>query len=155
MTMLRLLVLFLSCVVATATWAGAPAVPDASGDASAELDRAVHALCSKQVVLLGEDASHASATTIAVKAQLVERLVRECGFRGVVFESQFYDMLDFQQAITAGSARPNQLADGIGALWSRYAAFAPLQRWLFPWRIVRRPAAWPWPRLKQGLSPRL
>lgn len=131
MAILRVLALLLSCVVATAAWADAPAMPDASGDASAELDRAVHAVCSKQVVLLGEDASHAGATTIAVKAQLVERLVRECGFRGVVFESQFYDMLGVEQAIKAGSARPQQLADGIGALWSRYAAFAPLQRWLF------------------------
>ena len=127
----RVLLLFLSCVWATAAWASPPVTPDASGDASAELDRAVHALCSKQVVLLGEDGSHAGATTIAVKAQLVERLVHECGFRGVVFESQFYDMLDFEQAMVAGSASQQQLADGIGALWSRYAAFVPLERWLF------------------------
>lgn len=128
---LRMLLLLLCCLWATAVWADAPATPDASGDASTELDRAVHALCSKQVVLLGEDGSHAGATTIAVKAQLVERLVRECGFCGVVFESQFYDMLDFDQAVAGGSASQQQLADGIGALWSRYAEFVPLERWLF------------------------
>ncbi|WEN16203.1 erythromycin esterase family protein [Rhodanobacter sp. AS-Z3] len=103
----------------------------AAGDASSELDRAIHALCSKQVVLLGEDGSHAGATTIAVKAQLVRRLVQECGFGGVVFESQFYDMLAFDHAVVAGLAQHKQLADGIGALWSHYAAFAPLEDWLF------------------------
>lgn len=62
---------------------------------------------------------------------MLQRLVRECGFRGVVFESQFYDMLDFQQAATKGAATYGQLGNAIGALWSRYAEFAPLQHWLF------------------------
>jgi erythromycin esterase-like protein len=131
MAVLRMLLLLLGCAMAMAARAGSPAVPAPAGDASPELDRAVHALCAKHVVLLGEDGSHAGATTIALKAQLVKRLVQECGFAGVVFESQFYDMLDFEQSVTAGSASQQQLADGIGVLWSHYAAFVPLEHWLF------------------------
>lgn len=112
LAILRMLLLFLCCAWATAGWASSPPTPptpDASGDATAELDRALHVLCSKQVVLPGEDGSHAGAMTIAVKAHLVEQLVHEGGFRGVVSESQFYDMLDFKQAVAAGSASHQQL----------------------------------------------
>lgn len=123
-----LMLSLLACTAAASVWAHPM---DHAVAAPTELDRAVHAVCSKQVVLLGEDQHHAGATTIAVKSLLLERLVRECGFRGVVFESQFYDMLDFEQATARGTATPGQLGDAIGALWSRYAAFAPLGQWLF------------------------
>jgi Erythromycin esterase homolog len=127
----RMILIFLCCMMAAPTWAGPREKPDLAGPDSTEIDRAVRALCSKDVVLLGEDASHEGAATIAVKARLVERLVRECGFRGVVFESQFYDMLDFEHAVAAGTATQTQLADAIGALWSRYRSFTPLMDWLF------------------------
>jgi len=91
----------------------------------------MHAMCSKNIVFLGEDANHAGAQTIAVKAQLVEMLVQQCGFRGVVFESQFYDMLDFKQSLDAGTATQAQLSSAIGALWSRYPVFQPFATWLF------------------------
>lgn len=129
--MWRMVLLVLGCAMATPTWA-APRVPvDLVGSASTSIDRVVHALCSKQVVMLGEDNHHGSGTTIAVKARLVERLVQQCGFRGVVFESQFYDMLDFEHSIAAESATRKQLADSIGALWSRYSEVAHLETWLF------------------------
>jgi len=115
----------LLCLTATMAAWGRP-VP-----ATSPLDPVVHALCGKDVVLLGEDANHAGATTLAVKSRLVEQLVTRCGFRGVVFESQFYDMLDVQHGLADGSATRDQLADAIGALWSRYPAFAPLVDWLF------------------------
>lgn len=104
---------------------------EASHADSAEIERVVQAVCKKEVVLLGEDLHHAGAATLAVKVLLVKRLVRECGFRGVVFESQFYDMLDFEHAAAAGTASRQQLADAIGAIWSRYPAFAPLTAWLY------------------------
>ena len=91
----------------------------------------VREMCSRKIVFLGEDANHAGAQTIAVKAQLVEILVQKCGFRGVVFESQFYDMLDFQHSLDDGTATESQLSSAIGALWSRYAVFQPFQAWLF------------------------
>lgn len=129
--MWRMALLFLCYAVSAPNWA-APGIPvNLPGSTSSGIDRAVHALCSKQVVMLGEDGHHGSGTTIAVKVRLVERLVQQCGFRGVVFESQFYDMLDFDHSITAGTATREQLADAIGAVWSRYATVAHLESWLF------------------------
>ena len=134
----RMILLFLCCMMVAPAWAVPSDKPDLAGPDSTEIDRALHAVCSKDLVLLGEDASHASAATIAVKARLVERLVRECGFRGVVFESQFYDMLDFEHSVAAGSTSRAQLADAIGALWSRYPSFAPLLDWLFSEAVAGR-----------------
>lgn len=108
-------------------WAG-EATPPLSAKA---LVPVVHEMCSRKIVFLGEDANHAGAQTIAAKAQLVETLVQQCGFRGVVFESQFYDMLDFQHSLDAGTATQSQLSSAIGALWSRYAVFQPFETWLF------------------------
>ena len=98
---------------------------------ASELATVVREICSKKIVLLGEDANHAGAQTIAVKAKLVEMLVQECGFRGVVFESQFYDMLDFQHSLDTDAATQAQLSSAIGALWSRYAVFQTFETWLF------------------------
>jgi erythromycin esterase-like protein len=95
------------------------------------LASAVRDMCSKKIVFLGEDGNHAGAQTISVKVRLVQMLVQECGFRGVVFESQFYDMVDFQYSLDAGTATKAQLSSAIGALWSRYAAFQPFETWLF------------------------
>jgi erythromycin esterase-like protein len=110
------------CFLAAALACAAPR----TAVAATELDRVVQAVCSKDVVLLGEDGSHGGAATIAVKARLVRRLVSQCGFGGVVFESQFYDMLDVQRGFASGTATRQQLAESIGALWSRYPEFAPL-----------------------------
>ncbi len=129
--MWRMVLLVLCCATLASACAAPREEPAIDGPASTAIDHAVHMLCSKQVVLLGEDGNHGSAKTIVVKVQLVERLVQQCGFRGVVFESQFYDMLDFEHSIAAGFATRRQLADAIGAVWSRYAAFAPLETWLF------------------------
>ncbi|QWT21629.1 erythromycin esterase family protein [Bacillus sp. NP157] len=91
----------------------------------------VAALCPRPLVILGEDANHAGAQTLAVKIGLVHALVARCGFRGIVFESQFYDMLDLQRSLDTGAASEAQLASAIGALWSRYAIFQPFEQWLF------------------------
>ena len=93
------------------------------------LDRLVKDVCNKQVVLLGEDVNHGGGKTLEVKIDLVERLVDECGFSAVFFESQSYDFLDIEHAFAARTATPEQVADAIGGLWSvtresdRLAAF--------------------------------
>lgn len=128
---IRASLLALCCIVSTMVCAGTGSTTKLDDPASIkELDRVVQALCTKDLVLLGEDAAHAGASTIAVKRYLVEHLVNECGFRGVVFESQFYDMLDFEHAVAKRSATRAQLANGIGALWSNYPVFWPLLDWL-------------------------
>lgn len=131
--MARMILWLVGCLLAAPLWAAphGAAGHGVAGSESAEIGRAVQALCTKDVVLLGEDLHHASATTLNVKVRIVERLVRQCGFRGVVFESQFYDMLDVEHAMAAGTASRQQLADAIGALWSRYPQFAPLVGWLY------------------------
>ena len=121
---MRIVLGLLCFIVATASW-GHPS------PAREPVATVVQALCAKDVVLLGEDANHAGATTLAVKSLLVRELIAKCGFGGVVFESQFYDMLDVQRQLAAGSATRDQLADAIGALWSRYPVFAPLVDWLY------------------------
>lgn len=129
--MWRIGLLFLCCTMTPSACAASPEKPASVAATSVEIDRAVQSLCSKQVVLLGEDSNHGGATTIAVKARLLQRLVQQCGFRGVVFESQFYDMLDFEHAIASKSATREKFSDAIGAVWSRYTAFVPLENWLF------------------------
>lgn len=100
---------------------GSPSVDEAS-----EMDRVVKDACGREVVLLGEDAGHGGGRTIELKTLIVLRLIRECGFGAVLFESQFYDFLDFEHRLAAGAATRQELADAIGALWSRTAQAQPL-----------------------------
>lgn len=97
----------------------------------AELDRLVRDVCRRDVVLLGEDNHHGSGRTFELKNVLVKRLVQECGFDQVLFEGQFYEFIDFERAVAAGSATPARLADAIGGLWSTAAESQPLVAQLF------------------------
>lgn len=93
---------------------------------SAEIDRLVRDVCRKEIVLLGEDASHGGGRTFEVKTEIVKRLVSRCGFDAVLFESQFYDLLDVEHAVADKTAAPTQLAGAIGALWARAEESKPL-----------------------------
>lgn len=92
----------------------------------AEIERAVRDLCRREVVLLGEDASHGAGRTLEVKTEILKRLIARCGFGAVLFESQFYDLLDHARAIDAGTATERELRDAIGPLWSRAEQARPL-----------------------------
>jgi erythromycin esterase-like protein len=98
---------------------------------AAELDRLVADACHKPVVLLGEDAGHGSGATLATKVDLVERLVDDCGFDAVFFESQVYDFVALEDAFAAKTATADQLADAIGGLWSTTAESDRLVAYLF------------------------
>lgn len=116
----------------TATIAGILASAGTHARASAsELDRLVADTCDKQVVMLGEDVSHGSGAAIELKAQVVERLIDQCHFSAVVFESGIYDFIGLERALSGGSATREQLADAIGGLWSTTAEMAPLIDYLF------------------------
>lgn len=82
------------------------------------LDRAVDAICEKEVVLLGEESSHSSGRTALLKGELLKRLVQECGFSLVVFEAAVYDFLAFEQSLAEGKASSGFLANTIGGLWA-------------------------------------
>lgn len=93
---------------------------------SSELDRLVNDVCTQQTVLLGEDGNHAGGATTAAKVELVTRLIDECGFNAVYFESSIYDFLDFQHQLNLGKASPEMLADAIGGVWSLASETDPL-----------------------------
>jgi erythromycin esterase-like protein len=60
------------------------------------MDAAVRDLCHRQVAMLGE-ASHGDGATFAFKAALIRRLVTECGYTAVLFESSHYDFVELMR----------------------------------------------------------
>jgi erythromycin esterase-like protein len=119
------------CALLLAVCARAAATPAAEAAPfdrreHAEIERAVRDLCRRDVVLLGEDASHGGGRTLEVKTEILKRLTARCGFGAVLFESQFYDLLAHARAIDAGTATERELRDAIGPLWSRAEQARPL-----------------------------
>jgi len=95
------------------------------------MDAAVHDLCRRQIAMLGE-ASHGDGATFAFKAALIRRLVDECGFSAVLFESSHYDFVELMRRLRAReAATPAMLSSAIGGIWNRYAELTPLIRFLF------------------------
>lgn len=81
------------------------------------VDGVVNAVCQKQIVLLGELPSHGEAHTFDAKSKIVDRLVAQCGFTAILFESPIYDFIGFERAAKAGTATPEQLDNAIGRFW--------------------------------------
>ena len=96
-----------------------------------EVARLVRDLCRRDVVLLGEDGNHGSGRTLELKTELVRRLHEKCGFDAVFFESQIYDLIDFERSLVKGKATQAGLTDAIGAVWSRWKESEPLLSYLF------------------------
>lgn len=95
-----------------------------------DLDPLVQDLCQRRIVLLGEDSGHGAGTTLAVKSELVRRLVDQCRFQAVAFESPVYDFLDYEARIASSTATPAHLSDALGGLWSTTAEIEPLIEYL-------------------------
>lgn len=86
--------------------------------------------CKREVVVLGEN-THGDGQTVSIKAEIVQRLVDECGFSAIVFESSFYDFEEL--AFRTPDNRPYDrklFLSAIGGLWSNTAEFAPLADWI-------------------------
>lgn len=98
---------------------------------AAAFDSLVADVCSKKIVLLGEDSHHGSGKTIETKSLLVERLIAECGFSAVFFESPVYEFMHFNRSVLANTATQQQLTQSIGGLWSTTQSIAPLLPSLF------------------------
>lgn len=120
----------LRALVAIGALAIAPATPRAQSPAPVTATdtvderaaaRVADAVCGKQLVLLGELPEHGHARGFAIKARIVERLVRQCGFRAVLFEAGSYDFFGLERSIAAKGASPDSLelalARAIGGLW--------------------------------------
>ncbi len=98
---------------------------------SAQLDKLVKDVCSKSVVMLGEEPHHGSGRTLEIKAELVRRLIDRCGFDAVYFESGGYEFHDLNRRLASRTSAPEQVADAIGGLWSISEALDPLVDFLY------------------------
>ena len=120
--MRHLLVIGLAAALASTIQSVRPPIP---------LDDVIADVCDKDVVLLGEEPHHGGGHTVEVKSELVRRLVTNCGFNAVYFESSAFEFFDFNRRLAAGTTASTQLADAIGGLWNRSAAIDPLVEFLY------------------------
>ncbi len=94
------------------------------------LDAVVHDACGKRVAFLGESPVHGFGRALQLKVVLVRRLVAECGYDAVFFESGSYDFLNIQRTLRAGGdVADSTIAAAIGGLWANRET-APLVAFL-------------------------
>ena len=97
-----------------------------SGD-NAALNATVHAVCGREVVMIGESATHGDGHTESFKVALVERLVNDCGFDSVFFEASHYEFINISRQLRLSKAvTADQVSDAIGGLWKFDEEFKPL-----------------------------
>lgn len=91
------------------------------------LNAAMDELCSKQIVLLGENGFHGDGRVVAFRAALIQSLVGKCGFKAVYFESSYYDFLAIDRASRRREAvTPAMVSSAIGGIWNNDTELAPL-----------------------------
>ncbi len=97
-----------------------------NGD-DAALNAAVRAACGKQVVMIGESATHGDGHTESFKVALVEKLVNNCGFDSVFFEASHYEFINISRHLRLSKAvTTDQVSAAIGGLWKFDEEFKPL-----------------------------
>ncbi len=102
-----------------------PADPTAL-DAAA-LDAATADACDRRVVVLGEVRTHGDGHAIAFKAALAHRLITQCGFKAVLWESSFYEFDHLDRQVAAGTpVTHEQVAAAINGIWNQDAPVQPL-----------------------------
>jgi erythromycin esterase-like protein len=77
--------------------------------------------CDHNIVILGE-ASHGDGVAFELKTKIVDRLIRECGFKAFFIESGVYD---FARIADIRNHQPNSnrlsdMARAVGGLWSNF-----------------------------------
>jgi erythromycin esterase-like protein len=96
------------------------------------MNRVVKDLCGVDVAVLGEPGHHGDGRAVEFKVKLVQRLVDECHFDTVLFESPIYDFLNFNDRIrNKQTVDISMIADAVGGMWSMDAEFQPLLPFLF------------------------
>jgi erythromycin esterase-like protein len=136
----QLITLILASVVSAFAQSAttAQAIPTDALMREPAIDQVIAHACKKPLVLLGEDGHHGSGKTLRIKSLLVQRLVEECGFTAVFFESQVYDFIALDHAVERKTATREELADAIGGLWSLAAESDSLVDYLYPAMMTRR-----------------
>lgn len=106
--------------------AASSAAPADAGDEGA-LTAVTLDLCNRQIVMVGESATHGDGHTEAFKVELVERLVNECGFDSVFFESNHDEFINIARRLRTGQAvSVDQVYSAVGGLWKFDQEFQPL-----------------------------
>lgn len=95
------------------------------------LNEALMNMCNKNIVLLGEDTHHGSGKTTELKLAIIKKLVEECNFTAVFFESPVYEFLNFDREAKSKEPSVQQLSQSIGGLWSEFSVTQPLISYLF------------------------
>lgn len=86
---------------------------------TAPADQVVRTLCDKRIALLGESPTHGFGNTLEFKSQLVRRLVEQCHFNALFFESGLYDFLHIQGELRSGHDIPaSMISAAIGGIWA-------------------------------------
>lgn len=84
------------------------------------LEAIIRDACQKPIVLLGEN-SHGDGATLALKSQLVAKLVTDCDFDAVFFEASMYDFLEIERKKAAGqTVSREEVSAAMGWIRSRY-----------------------------------
>lgn len=84
----------------------------------AALNASLQASCGRQVVMIGESATHGDGHTESFKVALVKRLVNECGFDSVFFEASHYEFINISRQLRLNKAvTADQISAAIGGLW--------------------------------------
>lgn len=111
--------------VAVSLWCGgsskaySQAVPPEESSAAAAMDQAVHDMCGKQVVLLGESPVHGFGKVLDFKVALTRRLITQCHFNGFFIESGIYDFLNIEKARNSGKQVTGKMIQAaIGGIWA-------------------------------------
>lgn len=98
-----------------------PSIPDKPAMQTA-IKGVAKDLCNKQVVILGEAGTHGDGATLAFKTALADRLIEQCGFSAVVFESSYYEFDHLQHILAAGGHISDaQVSAAIGGIWNNDA----------------------------------
>ena len=93
-------------LVSSAVSASAPRRVSTSGG---EVQRVTNDLCDSKLVFLGEDGGHGGGNATLVRADLIVKLIQQCNFQHVVFESSIYDFEDLKVRYKAKTAVKNPL----------------------------------------------
>ena len=102
-------------------------VGQSGGSDGAVLEETVHAVCEREVVMIGESATHGDGHTESFKVALVEKLVNECGFDSVFFEASHYEFINISRKLRSSKAvTADQVSAAIGGLWKFDDEFKPL-----------------------------
>lgn len=91
----------------------------AASQASEITNAVVRDMCGKSVALIGESPVHGFGKTLDFKVELVRRLIDQCHYNAVFFESGLYDFLNIQEQAGSGhGVTDSMIAAAIGGIWA-------------------------------------